>query len=355
MSSSAEEMRVSHSTLVQLGRAVFSAVGVPDADADITSKSLVDADLRGVHSHGMQRLPWYVSRLQQGGTNVQPAVQVVEQGPSTGLIDGDGGLGQVVSHRAMQLAIQKSESNGIGCVAVRNSHHFGACGYWVRMAMPGRKIGIATTNGGCLMAPWGGRTPTTSNDPIGVAVPAGDLPPIVLDMATTIVAGGTLDLLARQGKKIPLDWALDREGQPTDDPASARQGLILPIGQHKGYGLTVVFEILAAVLSGANVGREVPPATAIHQPMNVGHYFQVIDISRFLPVEVFEQRVAGFIQQIKSAQRMPGTKEIFLPGEIEHRKEQQYRRDGIPLHPTVVDELNLLATRLKITAKLESM
>ena len=349
MSPEKEYQPVNNESLRELAVAILVKPGVPQDDARVTADSLVEADLRGVHSHGMQRLPWYVKRLEKGGTNPTPDIRTISDTGAVAVVDGDGGLGQVVSHRAMALAIEKARAYGTGTVSVRNSHHFGTCAYWAEMALAHDMIGIAITNGGPIMAPWGGLTPTTSNDPVGVAIPAGQELPIVLDMATSVVAGGVLDVVARRGEKIPLGWALDSAGNPTDDPVAGRRGLLLPIGGHKGYGLTVVFEILAAVLAGANFARDVPPPSELTRPMNIGHFFQAIDIGKFQPVEQFRARVDDFIRQIKASRLAPGTERIYVPGEPELEKRSAYLRQGIPLLKSVVEELHNLATRLGIS------
>ncbi len=340
---------VSSESLRNLGLAVLDKIGVPPEEAQVTIDSLVQADLWGVHSHGMKRLPWYAQRIARGGTNSKPTVRVVHEAPATAVIDGDGGLGQVVSQRAMNLAIEKAKQYGVGSVTVRNSHHFGTCAYWARMALPRGMIGLATTNGGPVMAPWGGLTPTMSNDPIGVAVPAGDELPIVLDMATTVAAGGKLDVLASMGEKIPLGWALDANGNQTDDPVAGRAGLLLPVGEHKGYGLTVVFEVLAAVLGGANFGRQVPRRPDPAQPMNIGHYFQAINVEAFMPVDEFKKKIDNLVHQMKSSRLAPGTVKISLPGEIEIQTAVRYSGEGIPMPGPAIDDLRRLARELGIT------
>jgi len=193
---------VSAEYLRKLGTAVLEKAGVPVDDAEVTINSLVETDLRGVHSHGMIRLPGYVGRLKKGGINPNPNVQAATESEGTAVIDGDNGFGQVVSNLAMGIAIEKSKAVGVGIAGVHNSGHFGACAHWAQMALPHDMIGIATTNGGPIMAPWGGVTPTMGNDPLGVAIPAGEELPIVLDMATSVVAGG-LDGLGGQLQFAP--------------------------------------------------------------------------------------------------------------------------------------------------------
>ena len=341
---------VSAEYLRKLGAAVLEKAGVPVDDANVTINSLVETDLRGVHSHGMIRLPGYVGRLKKGGINPNPNVQVATESEGTAVIDGDNGFGQVVSNLAMGIAIEKSKAVGVGIAGVHNSGHFGACAHWAQMALPHDMIGIATTNGGPIMAPWGGVTPTMGNDPLGVAIPAGEELPIVLDMATSIVAGGKLDLAIRKGEKIPKGWALNAQGEPTEDPAEARAGLVLPIGEYKGYALTIVFEVLAAVLMGANFARQVVRHESAKLVRNVGHFFQAINIAAFMPVAEFKARVDNLIQQMKSSKLAPGYDRIYLPGEPEHEKRARYLKEGIPMLSSVIADLIALAAELGIEA-----
>jgi LDH2 family malate/lactate/ureidoglycolate dehydrogenase len=343
-----QNQTVSHESLYQLAKAVLEKVGVPEGDAKVVAESLVEADLRGVHSHGTQRLSWYAERLTNGGTNPNPNIHIITESSATIVVDGDGGLGQVVSYRAMKLAIEKARAYGSGTVVVRNSHHLGACAHWAQMALGYDMIGIVITNGGPTMAPWGGLTPTTSNDPIAVAIPAQKALPITLDMATSMVSGGTLDVFSRKGENIPLGWALDKEGNPTDDPVAGREGLLIPIGGYKGYGLTVVFEVLAAVLAGANFARQVPRPSDTTVPMNIGHFFQAIDIVQFIPSDVFKLRVDDLIRQIKSSRLAPLSERIYLPGEPEHEKRVEFLKHGIPMPSTVIEELHHLGKRFGI-------
>ena len=195
MSKEQKYQTVHHEAIREFGMAVFAKLNVPDGDAKITIDRLVEADLRGMHSHGMQRLVWYSSRLSTGKMNCKPNIRVIKETPVMALVDGNSGLGQVISNRCMAIAIKKARTHGVATVSARNSHHFGACAFWAQMALPHNMVGIAITNGGAIMAPWGGLTPTTSNNPIGVAIPANKELPIVLDMAQSIVAGGKLDPL----------------------------------------------------------------------------------------------------------------------------------------------------------------
>jgi LDH2 family malate/lactate/ureidoglycolate dehydrogenase len=333
------ELRINDGELREIGLPILKQWGVPEREAATTVDSLVDCDLRGVHSHGVQRLRWYSQRLKDGGTNPTPSIKILSETASTAVVDGDNGLGQVVSDRAMRLAIDKALHSGVGIVAVRNSHHFGACAYWVERALEHDMIGIVTTNGGSILAPWAGLTPSMGTNPLGVAVPAGEEKPVIFDMATSIVAGGKLDMAISRGEPIPEGWALDKNGKPTTDPKAGREGTLLPIGDHKGYGLTLVFEVLAAVLSGAHFSRQVAAPAATDTAMKIGHYFQVIRIDSFMPVTQFKARMDELIRQMKNSERAPDHERIFIPGEIELETRERYQRDGIPLPANLLEEL----------------
>ena len=326
------------------GIGVYDKHGMPPDDAATAIECLVDTDLRGVHSHGMMRLPIYTERLAKGGANPTPDLRIVAETPATAVVDGDAALGMVVSKRCMEIAIEKAREVGVGIVGARNSDHFGACAHWAEMALAHDMIGIVTTNGGNIMAPWGGLTRTFGNDPLGVAVPAGKEWPIVLDMATSVAAGGKFDVAMRKGEKIPFGWAVDAKGNPTDDPKVARAGLVLPVGEHKGYGLTVIFEILAGVLTGANYSRHIPKGDP-DVSRDVGHYFQAISIEAFMGAAKFKARVDDLVSMVKSSELAPGFDRIVLPGEFEHEKRALYSKDGIPMITNVIEELRELAER----------
>jgi LDH2 family malate/lactate/ureidoglycolate dehydrogenase len=337
-----ERVIVAASTLRGLGQAILGRLGLPERDAEVSVDCLVEADLRGVHSHGMVRLPSYVERLVQGGGNPRPNIRITTQTDSSAVIDGDNGLGQVVSGRGMELAIEKAHRTGVGIVGARNSHHFGGCFYWAEMALPHGMIGVASTNCGPIMAPWGGRTGSLCNNPVGVAIPAGQELPIVLDMAMSVAAGGKLDLAILQGEKIPLGWATDPAGIPTQDPRLARAGLLLPAGGYKGYAAMVVLEVLAAVLMGARFGRQVEAQNPAI-PRGIGHFFQAISVAAFMPLLEFEHRVDELIRQLKSSELAPGSERIWLPGEMEFEKRAEYQVTGIPMLASVVRKLETMA------------
>ena len=318
---------------------IFTGLGLPDSDADVVADSLVAADLRAVSSHGVQRVPTYVKGIKAGTINPRPEVKVVFDGGSRATVDGDGAMGQVAAQRATSLAIDRAREHGIGAVGLRGSRHCGAMAYWAVQASAADCIGFATTNAGMNMAPTGGKDKIIGNNPLAIAVPTNQPWPMVLDMATSVVAGGKLDVAAIRGQKIPLDWATDLDGKPTDDPVAARQGLLLPISGPKGYGLAVMLDVLAGVLSGARFGGNLGPQGS-------GQFFLAIQVDGYSSVAEFKARMDQMIDQIHGSALAPGSDRIYVPGEIEYEKSVARQRDGIPLETPTVEELNVLAASL---------
>lgn len=339
---SAEELR----TFVH---ALFSVSGLDDRDAAIMADSLVDADLRGTHSHGVIRLPFLVERLLKGGAKARPDIQVVNEAPSTALLDGDCALGAITATRAMDLAVSKARTQGIGFVAARNSDFIGTCAHFAMMALPHDMIGIAWTNGFPGMAPWGGRRNTIGNNPIAFAAPSLTHGPIVLDMALSVAAGGRVRLAAKNKQKIPRDWLVDSEGAVTDDPSALTSGgALLPLG-YKGYGLAVFGEILCGALTGSRILSEVPAwFTDTDKSIGNGHMHVAIDIAHFLEPRLFKERIDCMVSMLKATPLMPDVKEILLPGERAWQTQQQQLKNGIPVPEPVAADLLSLATRLGV-------
>ena len=242
--------------------AVLERVDVPREHAETVARSLLAANLRGVDTHGMTRLPIYVERLRAGLINGRVSGTVVAEGPTTAVFDGENGLGQVVGTKGMQLAIAKAESAGVGFVTVRNSNHYGTAAYYAMMALAHDMIGVSITNSPPLMAPWGGRKGFLGTNPLSIAVPAGEERPFVFDMATSVVARGAVILAAKRGDAIPPTWAMNKDGEPTTDAKAALEGAVLPLGGHKGFGLAMAIDILAGVLAGGPFG---PPTAGLVQ------------------------------------------------------------------------------------------
>lgn len=327
----------------------FTAAGLDRDQAVALSDSLVEADLRGTHSHGVIRLPFLVQRLLDGGANREPRITTIRDATATALLDGDRALGAVAARRAMELAMQKAASHGIGMVGVRNSDFIGTCAHYAMLAPPRNMIGIAWTNGFPGMAAWGGRTNAIGNNPIAFAAPSARHGDLVLDMALSVAAGGRIRVAAKNGERIPTDWLLDRDGNATDDPAAlAAGGALLPLG-YKGFGLAMFGEILCGALLGARMLGEIPAwFKATDQSVENGHVHIAIDIASFGDPDEVKRRIDALVDTLKASPRKPGADEILFPGERASRSAERHRRDGIPVPKPVAADLRALATRLAI-------
>ena len=342
----AQETLVQATNLKSYVKSICTNLGLPEADAQVMADTLVEADLRNVHTHGVNALTGYARRLQGGGANPKPNVRVVKEGNGFAVVDGDAGMGQVVAHFAMQTAIERARANGLGAVAARNSSHFGAAAYYAAMALQHDMIGFATTSAGNRIAPIGGKTPVVGNNPSAWAIPAGKEQPILLDMAQSVVAAGKLGMAARKGERIPFGWALDKEGKPTDDPRAGSAGLLVPIGGPKGFGLAVVMDVLAGALSGAALGRDLARTHQPNAPSRIGHFFMAIDVGQFEEIATFKARIDTMIRGIKDSDPAEGPKEMFLPGEMEWNAKHERLTRGVPLLSSIVDDLEKLASEL---------
>ena len=338
----AGERIVTAPALAQWTAAVLAALGLSAADADLVADTLVQADLRGVHSHGVQRLPGYATQLRAGTIVADAQPEIVHRTASTAVLDAHRAMGQVAAHAAMRLALERAAAVGQGAVAIRNSTHCGALAYFAMLAPPAGCIGFAATNAGMNMLPWGGQVKLVGNNPLAYAVPTGRGFPLVLDMATSVVAGGKLDVAILRGEAIPVGWALGPDGQPATDPAVARAGgSLLPIGGPKGYGLAVVLDILSGVLAGGRFGGRLGGAGS-------SHFVQALRIDAFTPAAEFLERMGALVDQIHDCPRAPGVDRIYLPGEIERELSARREKEGIPLPTTLTNELAALSDTLGI-------
>jgi LDH2 family malate/lactate/ureidoglycolate dehydrogenase len=318
---------------------LLQKAGVPADEAFIAAETLVDADLAGVESHGVSRMPAYLKKLRIGG--VSPALQfkTVIDGPGTGIYDAGNGLGAVAGHRAMGIVIGKAKKVGLSLVTVKNSNHYGTAAYFAKMALPKDMIGFTATNSVSTMAPWGGYAPYFGTNPFAVAIPAGRELPIVADMATSVVARGKIRLAANKGQAIPLGWALTKNGEDTTDAQAALNGIVLPFGGPKGSAIATLVECFTGILAGAAFGNQVASMYQVATPSHVSHCFGAIDLSAFGPVEEFKNKIDQMIREIKSGPKAKNVPEIFLPGEIEARRKQDRLAAGIPIARNVLDEL----------------
>ncbi|MHB1131291.1 MAG: Ldh family oxidoreductase [Chloroflexota bacterium] len=331
--------------------AVFQKVGVSPEDAALTTDSLIEANLRGVDTHGITRmLCVYIKRLQVGVMSARTEWTVVREKPSTALIDAKNSLGQVVATRAMQLAIEKARHSGIGFTAVAHANHYGAAAYYSMMALEHGMIGFSATNAPATVAPWGGRDPMFGTNPISYAFPAGDARPVVLDMATTVVARGRLLLFAKQGLPLEPGWALDERGVPTTDAQTALRGLLSPLGGYKGYGLALIVDLLCGALTGANFGIHFPGFLAdnLTEPSNIGSVFMALNVESFMDLPDFQARIDQAVNEIKRSALAEGAQQIFIPGEIEFETREQRLRSGIPMPEQVVRDFVALGDELGV-------
>jgi LDH2 family malate/lactate/ureidoglycolate dehydrogenase len=344
------EIKVPAAKLSAFCRACFEKLGLAPRGARITAENLIFANLRGVDSHGVIRMKIYADRLRAGGFKPKARPQVVAEQESSALIDARHGVGQIAATAAMRLAITKAKKTGVAVVSVKNSNHFGASAYYALQAVEHGMIGFAATNAGPTMAPTGGREGRLGNNAMAIAVPAGRLPPIVLDMATGAVAWGKIFVAQQEKRKIPVTWALDRHGLPTDDPnAAAHQGLIQPFGGYKGYGLSLLLDILTGVLSGGGFSTHVRTLyKQLETPSQVAHTCAALRISAFMDLGEFHRRMEEMIQLMHSCPGAPGVERIFVPGEIEHETEQRRRAEGIPLNGELRNELHALGEELGV-------
>lgn len=321
-------------------------LGVPAVDAALVADTLVQADLWGHSSHGVMRLPWYAARLRSGVMQAAARPELVVDAGAVAVMHGHDGIGQVMAHAAAQEATRRAKAHGIGAVAVRNSNHFGTAMYFTRRPAAHDQIGILVSNASPAMAPWGGLRQSIGTNPWSLAAPAGKHSPFVLDIANTGVARGKIYLAKQEGREIPLGWALNPAGVPTTSPADALAGLILPMGEHKGYAIAVMMDVLAGVLSGSVFGAGVTGPYQAEKRSGCGHLMLALDIAAFLPVTEFHARMEQLVAELKAGPRAPGFDEIFYPGEPETRSDARLRASGIALPDQTVTDLDQLAASL---------
>jgi LDH2 family malate/lactate/ureidoglycolate dehydrogenase len=332
----------------------LTALGLPERDAAVAAARMTEADLRGVDTHGIFRLPQYCQRIRAGGMNRRPVVRPVRENLVSALVDGDNGMGHVVVTYATELAIAKAAETGMAWVGTFNGNHAGAGAVYSTMALPHDMICLyMTVANGNHMPPWGGVERILGTNPISIAIPAGEEPPIALDIATTVTAAGKVKLAAEKGDTMPVGWMVDRKGQPLTDPKRAAEGFLLPIGGYKGYGLNVVIGMLAGVLNGAAFGRGVVDFNRdFVSRNNSGHAVMAMRVDNFLPADTFKKEMDRAIREIRESERMDGVDRIWLPGEMEYHCIRKRSATGVPLAPAVVASLSKLAGELGLADRL---
>ena len=306
------------------------------------------AELRGIDSHGMVRLPVYVRRIQAGVVKAKPGIVVRPSGTTAALVDGDNGLGPVVGSRAMTAALELARKHGTGFVGVCHSNHFGAAAYYVQKAIDQDCIGLAISNAPPNMAPFGGRKRFLGTNPIAIGIPAGEESALIFDASTSVVARGKIIVAAHRKQPIPESWAIDPEGLPTTDADQALAGAVLPFGGPKGSAISFIVDILCGVLTGAAFAVHLNTLENLNAVQNVGHVFAAIRTDVFLSTEEFKQRMDAILGLLKASPAAPGQERVLLPGEIEMQQESRNRDLGIPLADEIAAQLAQLGEQLRV-------
>jgi LDH2 family malate/lactate/ureidoglycolate dehydrogenase len=329
---------------------VFERLGLLPEDASLVSDCLVKANLRGVDSHGVSRIPIYAKRLRLKLVNPKPNIRATRVAPAASLVDGDDGMGMVVGTRAMAEAIAIAGESGVGLTGVRRSTHYGMAAYYVLQAISQDCIGFAFSNASPGMPPWGGSKPVLGVNPIAVGVPAGRRPPFLLDMAMSVMARGKIRLAALRGEPIPEGIALDAQGRPTTDGSEVfKGGTVLPFGGYKGSGLALWMEIMGGVFTGAAFAGEMRSLyDDFSGPQRIGHAFMAIRPGLFMPLEEFKDRMDTMIERYRNSPKAEEFDEILMPGELEEREETKRRTTGIPVPPEIAQELRREAEELGV-------
>ena len=344
------EYRAKRLQLEEFTACVMRALGLPSDDAATVAALMVDADMQGSDGHGVIRLAPYAKRILAGGINLKPEIKVVQERTAMALMDGDNGMGHLVMKKATELAIYKARSAGIAWVGSRLSNHAGPASLYARMALQHDMIGLYFAVGNANhLPPWGGLDMLLSTNPIAAAIPTLNEAPVVLDMATTVAAYGKVKAKAQRGEMMPEGWMIDRQGQSLLDPTKSEEGFLLPIGGYKGYGLSLIVGILAGTLNGAAMGSQVIDFNKdFSTTTNTGQAIAIIDPAAFGDLHEFKQNVDTLVRELRGAERMPGVDRIWLPGEQSHEKRLSNEAHGILLAPSLMKQLNALATQLNI-------
>lgn len=342
-------VKVPMQELERFSNACLIRTGVPADEAQLITDTMLTADARGIHSHGLMRLPVYVERVRRGLMRPVSHMTVAADRGAAVLLDGHGSAGPVAAAQAMELAIAKAEQYGIGAAAVRNSNHFGIAAHYALQASQRDKIGIVMSNTAPLMPPTGGAEKVIGNNPLAIAAPTNGPMPLLLDMALSNAALGKVLHAQAAGSPIPEGWGVDAAGRPTTDPSVVLNGgFILPVGGPKGFGLALMIELLTGVLTDSPFAKDIPSMYDLSRPQSIAHLMIVIDVSFFIDVEQFKRLAGTLAATVKQAARAEGVNELYVPGELEFRAELQRRQEGIPFEGGVLEPLRRLAEELEV-------
>ncbi|KAF1950085.1 malate/L-lactate dehydrogenase-like protein [Byssothecium circinans] len=320
---------------------VLTSNGVPKNNATIVAQCLVEADLRGVDTHGINRIPSYIARIREGVLDPKASPTVRHISPVVAQVDGHNAFGFVAAHMAMEAAINMADAMpGIGLVSVKNSNHFGMSAWLVQQAIDAGMMSLVFTNSSPALPVWGAKSKLMGVSPIACGAPAGKTPPFIMDMAPSVAARGKVYKALRRGEKIPDGWALDKDGKPTDDPAKALEGVMLPMGGPKGSALSIMMDVFSGVLSGSAFAGHVTNPYDPSKPANVGHFIVVIRPDLFMSIEQFKKRMDYLYERVVGSEKMDGVERIYFPGEIEQLTKEKRLKHGIPLVDAEVRALN---------------
>lgn len=359
----AENPTISVATAKSFIKDVFIKVGVPEPDADICADILIASDSRGIESHGISRLKMYVDRIRNGSQQAVSKIDVIRDGPTTAVWDGNHGMGHVIGFHAMNAAITKAKKYGMGSVAVRNSTHYGIAGYYPMMAVEQGLIGMSVTNTRPSVAPTFGGQPLLGTNPIAIGFPTDEAFPYIFDAATSIIQRGKVEISARKGKQLPDGWVIDSQGNPSNDPAIILKALtedtnsLLPLGGmgepfggHKGYGLSTVVEILSSSLQTGAFLHQLTGfnASGEKQPFMIGHFFMAMDVEGFLPLDEFKHNIGSLLRELRGSSKTTGAERIYTAGEKEYEYTQHAALNGLEILPGIQTEFKQLQSELQL-------
>jgi LDH2 family malate/lactate/ureidoglycolate dehydrogenase len=329
--------------------AILERLKVAPEGAKEVADCLLQADLRGVDSHGMVRLPVYAERIRKGVVNPRPVTRIIRTSAATALLDGDNGLGAVVGSRAMEKAIELAADIGVSFVGVRRSNHFGIAAFYAQKAVRKGLIGCAASNAPPHMAPFGGRARFLGTNPFSIGIPAGKQPPLVFDASTSVVARGKIIVAAKENNAIPAGWAIDPDGNPTTDAKAALAGAVLPFGGPKGSAISLIIDVLCGVLTGAAFALTLNTLENLRAQQNLGHVLVAMRTDIFVTAEDFASRMDEILRTLKSSPPAPNTEQVLIPGEIEQQNEAKNQTVGVPLLRSAVDQLAALGAELNVS------
>lgn len=331
-------------------KTVLLTIGLPKNDCEIVSSLITQADMIGSDAHGIFRLPQYVKRLLNGGINKEPNITIEKEKSSMALINGDNGMGHLIMEKAANIAVEKAKKNGVAWVGANSSNHAGPASLYARIPLKANMIGIYVAVGSANhVPPWGGIDMLLSTNPIAITIPSNERPPIVLDMATTVAAYGKVKEKLQRNEEMPQGWMIDADGNPLTDPSKSSEGFLLPIGGAKGYGLALMFGILAGTLNGAAFGKAVVDFNADASSFtNTGHFVIALDVAAFVDPKIFKKNIDDVWDQMKASRLLPGFDKIRLPGERSFEVCQDRQKNGIPIHNNLRSALDEISDELNI-------